>query len=159
MNDPEVSRWILIRDTLIFQCKLAIDALRDLLLSPLSIICTVIDIFSGHKLSESYFYKLMALGYKTDHWLNLFGTSQNNAVENLTDSTIKNEANVDQLFAQVEALLKSQHNKGGLTASAKSSIDRYLNKIVANGDIPIDQSEVQTRTDTSPSDNSDSKDS
>ena len=44
----------------------------------------------------------------------------------------KTDNNVDQLFSQVESLLKEQHDKGGLTASAKSTIDRYLNKIVEN---------------------------
>ena len=40
--------------------------------------------------------------------------------------------NVDQLFSKVESLLKDQHEKGGLTATAKSNIDRYLNKIADN---------------------------
>ncbi|WP_019029678.1 hypothetical protein [Colwellia piezophila] len=73
MHEPEISRWTLIRDMLIFQAKLAMDAVRDLLLSPVSIICGLIDIFKGHSISKSYFHRLMALGQKSDTWLNLFG--------------------------------------------------------------------------------------
>ncbi len=110
------------------------DAIRDLFLSPVSIICGLIDIFKGHSLSQSYFQKLMIFGRQTDFWLNLFGNHQSDtgnlsAEDRQTD---KNDVSVDQLFTQVESLLKEQHGKGGLTASAKASIDRYLNKIVDN---------------------------
>lgn len=138
MHEPEISRWTLIRDMFIFQAKLAMDALRDLLLSPVSIICGLIDIFKGHSLSNSYFHKLMDLGQQSDSWLNLFGNHNNNrTADNANDignPIAKVDINVDQLFSQVERLLKEQHDKGGLTTSAKANIDRYLNKIVASKD-------------------------
>ena len=136
MHEPEISRWTLIREMLIFQAKLAMDAIRDLLLSPVSIICGLIDIFKGHTLSKSYFHKLMAFGQQSDSWLNLFG-NHNKSAENtdvMGSQKTKVDVTVDQLFLQVESLLKDQHGKGGLTASAKATIDRYLNKIVANKD-------------------------
>jgi len=132
MHEPEITRWALIRDMLVFQIKLAMDAIRDLLLSPVSIICGLADILMGHSLSQSYFHKLMDFGHQTDSWLNLFG-NHNKGAENLPvqgSDKAKTDVNVDQLFSQVESLLKEQHGKGGLTASAKSTIDRYLNKIV-----------------------------
>jgi len=138
MHEPNISRWALIRDMLIFQIKLAMDAIRDLLLSPASIVCGLIDIFKGHSISKSYFHKLMKLGQKSDSWLNLFGNhnrSHSKEAENLNlldGQNIKPEVNVDHLFSQVESLLKDQHGKGGLTASAKATIDRYLNKILEN---------------------------
>jgi len=145
MKEPEFDRWTLIRDSLIFQIKLAMDAVRDLLLSPVSIMCTVLDVFSRRTLSQSYFHKLMRFGQKTDHWLNLFGNHQDTlnsekCSENkggktdLSSITTKAEESVDQLFTQVENLLKDQHGKGGLTASAKSTIDRYLNSIIDKND-------------------------
>ena len=134
MHEPEITRWALIRDLFVFQVKLAMDAIRDLLLSPVSIICGLIDIIRGHSLSQSYFHKLMDLGHQTDLWLNLFG-NQNKDTENLNiqrSQKTKVDARVDQIFSQVESLLKEQHSKGGLTTSAKTTIDRYLNKIVEN---------------------------
>ena len=132
MKESEIARWDLIRDMLVFQAKLAIDAIRDLFLSPVSIICGLADIFIGNSLSKSYFYKLMNLGQQTDSWLNLFGNHNKDA----KDFNVKNrqkitkEMNVDQLFSHVESLLKEQQGKGGLTASTKEKIDRFLNKIV-----------------------------
>ena len=139
MHEPEIARWALIRDIFVFQFKLAMDAIRDLLLSPASIICGLVDIFKGNSSSQSYFHKLMGFGHQTDSWLNLFGT-YNKETENLNvldSQKAKSEANVDKLFSQVESLLKEQHNKGGLTASAKNTIDRYLDKIVENKNTPI----------------------
>jgi hypothetical protein len=124
----------------VFQVKLAMDAVRDLLLSPVSIICGLVDILKGNSLSNSYFHRLMTLGQQSDGWLNLFGKhsyDSNKAAENSNDigsPKAKAEVSVDQLFSQVESLLKEQHGKGGLTASAKTTIDRYLNKIVEKKD-------------------------
>ncbi len=136
MHEPEIARWVLIRDMMIFQLKLAMDAIRDLMLSPVSIICTLVDILKGHDVSQSYFHKLMAFGQQTDSWLNLFGTHKKSSevLSEHSKKEAKTDVNLDQLFSQVESLLKEQHNKGGLTASAKSKIDRYLNKIVENKD-------------------------
>ncbi len=131
MQKPENIRWALIRDVFIFQIKLAMDAMRDLLLSPVSIICGIIDIIKGDSPSQSYFHKLMSLGQQTDSWLNLFGnhnkTSENSNFNNNKETKV--DTSVDHLFSQVESILRDQHDKGGLTASAKSAIDRYLNKI------------------------------
>lgn len=134
MHEPEIVRWTLIKNLFVFQVKLALDAIRDLMLSPLSIICGLADIVKGNSLPQSYFHKLMAFGRQTDFWLNLFG-EPDKETENIdvkSNSENKSEINVDQLFFQVEELLKEQHSKGGLTASAKATIDRYLNKIVEN---------------------------
>ncbi len=140
----ETSRWSIAKDSLVFQIKLALDALRDLLLSPVSIICALIDIASGHSKQQSYFYKLMQLGHVSDHWLNLFGPKikletndksiskalKNEDIDSNEDLSSNNEVNVDALFNQLESLLKTQHAKGGLTATAKTSIDSYIDKIV-----------------------------
>ncbi|WDE11254.1 hypothetical protein [Thalassomonas haliotis] len=145
MTEPKLSRWQLLRDIGIFQVKLALDAIRDLLLSPVSIVSAVIDLIKGHQYSQSYFYKVMKLGRKTDHWLNLFGAAElkSQATKESADKEAETSAlnnmpeqgrNLDDLFCQVETLLKEQHDKGGLTATAKVSIDRYLDKIISKSE-------------------------
>jgi len=138
--------WPLIRDTIIFQLKLGIDALRDLLLSPVSIVCAVVDLFKGNSTEQSYFYQLMRLGHKSDLWLNLFSPkggseSQKQPITDTEQSdkhkqeTDLSEQNVDQIFEKLESLLKEQHKQGGVTASAKSAIDRYLSKMLKKEDV------------------------
>ena len=72
-------------------------------------------------MEKSLFYRLMVIGHKSDDWINLFGTRSHEGQ--------MPEENVDQLFSKLEVIIKDQHNKGGMTASAKSAIDRYLDKI------------------------------
>jgi hypothetical protein len=139
MNTKQ-GRWPLIKDSIIFQLKLGMDAVRDLLLSPISIVCLVIDLIKGHTQQPSYFHRLMAFGHQTDKWLNLFGSK---SVENSNKGLFKkapSDPNVDQLFDKIETLLKEQHEKGGVTASAKASIDRYLDRMVKK-DTPINKDE------------------
>ena len=155
MSDPKIDRWALFTDTVLFQVKLGMDAIRDVLLSPVSIIFALIDLIAGNTHKQSYFYALMRIGHKSDSWINLFGT-RNREQTKKTDSEQVSEQksdiacttdnsetasvessdskNIDQLFSQMESLIKEQHNKGGLTASAKASIDKYLDKIIAKQD-------------------------
>lgn len=139
MQQPKPTRWALVRDMAIFQVKLALDAVRDLFLSPVAIICGLADILLGHTRCKGYFQKLMNFGHKTDTWLNLFGDHKNsteiiNKEVSVSDQQPNKEANVDQLFTKIETLLKEQHNKGSLSSSAKGKIDRYLNTIINNKD-------------------------
>jgi len=128
MSSPEFNRWPRLKYAVIFQIKLGMDALRDLILSPISIICAVLDFLLGNNQNEGYFQKLMYFGRKTDKWINLFGEHDNR--KSILGETKKGEVNADQVFMQIEVLLKEQHEKGGITVAAKSSIDRYLNKLI-----------------------------
>jgi hypothetical protein len=56
---------------IIFQFKLAADALRDFLLSPISILMFILDLVLKPD-GASYFDRLMAVGRKSDHLINLF---------------------------------------------------------------------------------------
>lgn len=67
-----VGHFRLIRDLLAFQFKLFLDGLRDVLLSPISIVSVIVGIVVSPKRPGKYFYRLMDLGYDTDRWINLF---------------------------------------------------------------------------------------
>ncbi len=134
MDEPKLSRWPMLRDGIIFQLKLGLDAGRDLLLSPISILCLIIDVIRGHTKEKSYFHRLMAFGLKTDYWINLFGSHSPSENEDLSP-----ESNVDHLFAQVERVLKEQHKKGGLTTPAKSSTNRYGDTLANKEELPTEQ--------------------
>ncbi len=64
----KVSLWRLI----LFQFKLAADAIRDFLLSPISIILFIIDVVLKPDREDSYFEKLMRAGRHSDRLINLF---------------------------------------------------------------------------------------
>lgn len=60
------------RHLVIFQLKLGADALRDLVMSPLSILVFLIDAVRKPTLEDSLYVQLMLLGRRSDRFINLF---------------------------------------------------------------------------------------
>jgi hypothetical protein len=63
------SRWTLLRDVFAFQIKLVIDGLRDVLLSPLSLIIALLGLAFGR---HEWFYELLVVGRRSERWIDLF---------------------------------------------------------------------------------------
>lgn len=71
-SKAEVTSAQAFRHLLVFQIKLAADALRDLMMSPVSIAVFVADAIRKPALEESWYLRLMLLGRKSDRLINLF---------------------------------------------------------------------------------------
>ena len=61
-----------LRHLVFFQLKLGADALRDLLLSPVSIAVFFLDIIRKPAIEDSLYLRLMILGRRSDRYINLF---------------------------------------------------------------------------------------
>ncbi|MEP5766620.1 MAG: hypothetical protein ABJ308_18625 [Halieaceae bacterium] len=68
----QVSTSRALRHLLVFQVKLALDAIRDLALSPVSIVVFIVDVIRKPLLEESLYLRLMQLGQRSDRLINLF---------------------------------------------------------------------------------------
>lgn len=123
---PPPGRWELLRDVLVFQLKLLIDAVRDLVLSPVSVVAGVVDLLSGDRAPGRWFYRVLAFGGRTDAWIDLFGTPERPGAH-AADVT------VDSLVAHLERLVVDEYERGGVTASAKQAIDRSLDALARKG--------------------------
>ena len=123
----ESSRWQFLSDVLVFQGKLIIDGLRDLLLSPISIIAAIADLLSGGQRPGDNFYSVIAFGKKTEIWINLFGCATRR--DRHHEAQEHAEPNVDALVGKLEEAIKRQYERGGITASAKEAIDKTLDNI------------------------------
>lgn len=74
-TDNRPSKGVILRDLLLFQMKLWLDGLKDVVLSPISIIAVLLDMLRGSDRS-SLFYRVLQLGEGFDQWLNLYGAAQ-----------------------------------------------------------------------------------
>jgi len=72
---PGPSRRVIARDLLLFQIKLWLDGLKDIVLSPLSIGAALLDVLRGAG-QPSLFYRVFQWGEWFDQWLNLYHASQ-----------------------------------------------------------------------------------
>lgn len=72
MKQPKVTAMKSLRALVMFQFKLFADAIRDLVMSPVSIIMFILDLIMAPAEKDSHYQQLMQFGRKTDRWINLF---------------------------------------------------------------------------------------
>jgi len=124
----DVTRWELIRDILVLQVKLAVDALRDLILSPLSLVAGVLDLLTGGQQPGRLFYPLLVAARRTEQLINLFGEADR-AMPRPAASPATDPVSIDAFVARFERTVVEQYQRGGVTASAKAAIDRSLDAL------------------------------
>jgi hypothetical protein len=100
--DPqlEVSRTTLIRDLLLFQAKLLVDGLKDLVLIKLALLAVVADLALGGRRRGRIFYGLLRGGERFDLWLNLYRPASAPA----TEAAASPVASADHLARGVESM-------------------------------------------------------
>jgi hypothetical protein len=118
-------RWSLIRDVGIFQLKMLLEALRDVLLPAATLVAGGVGTILGGERPERYFHEVLRLGARFDVWLNLFGPIG----EPGRSGVLAADAGVDRTLRHLENLLREQHRKGQVTRQAKQSIDRWLDQV------------------------------
>ncbi|MEM7709059.1 MAG: hypothetical protein AAF358_26155 [Pseudomonadota bacterium] len=115
-ESPNQSRWQLAADVLRFQAKLFVDGLRDLLMSPISLVAALIGLLFEPATPRRLFDRVLAFGRETEVWINLFGSRSG-------------QPGIDDLFTSLEDRLRQQVEQGGMTATAKQKIDESLDAI------------------------------
>jgi hypothetical protein len=120
-DDPEIKDiWPQLRKLLVFQIKLYIDAARDLLMSPMSIVVFIIDAVQGNRHENSLFESLLQFGRRTEKAINLF---------NQHDINDENFRGIDSILMQVEDAVKKEYTDGSVSANARDSIENSLGKL------------------------------
>ncbi len=140
-DDAEVSsrRWRLIRDLVVFTAKAALEALRDLVLIPLTPVVGLVGLLTDRERPDRLFREVVEAGHRFDRWLNLFGDVERRhqpapkALERarraVKAAKEPAETTIDDYFARLEAIVVEQHRRGGVTESARESIERALDRI------------------------------
>jgi hypothetical protein len=125
---PESERWMLIRDLLVFQCKLIADGLRDLLLLPASLIAGLVSLLGKGPNPGPEFYDLLRLGRRSERWINLFGAFERKHGPASDDDKFEAK-DFDEIVSRVESFIVDEYRKGGVTAQAKQRMDDALDAL------------------------------
>ncbi len=141
-NTEPNTHWSLLGRLIAFQFKLAMDGLRDLLLSPVSIGFVLYGIVVQRDQPEKYFERLMRFGRDTDKFINLFGdkhansTTQTDLTETDEDTSLvaidtenTRSRTSDDYVRKLESLILSEYKKGGVISELKQSTDGILEKL------------------------------
>ncbi len=99
-SKAEVTTSQALRHVLVFQVKLMADALRDFMLSPISVVTFILDVLRKPSLEESYYLKLMLLGRRSDRLINLFDEHKD-----------AGHYTVDQAVEELEQLVLGSQNR------------------------------------------------
>lgn len=133
--DHRARRWQLVRDLAVFQAKLIVDGLKDLVLSPVSLVAALAGLVLDRRDPGRSFYELLRWGHGFDRWVNLFGASQralpaasepHASVSPTPTPSSSPSDGLDAYVTQLERVLVDQYRRGGLTAKAKDAIDQAI---------------------------------
>ena len=120
---PEPDKgWQLAKDVIVFQGKLGLDALRDLVLSPVSIGAAIFGAVFSPKDPGRYFYDLMRWGRRSDHFIGLFSAGQDPAERD-------DFASVDDIVETVEKVVTDEYERDEMSSEAKARLDETLRRL------------------------------
>ena len=114
------SNWYHLKRLGVFQLKLAADAIRDILLSPLSIIVTLVDIFESDPQKRKHFDRLLSFGRRTERKIDLFEQHRDSDDE---------EVSIDQLVDQIEQVIKREYSEGKVSGKTRGVLEKALGRI------------------------------
>lgn len=130
--DARGERWRIVRDVLVFQCKLLVDGFRDLVLVPVSLLAGAISVIGKGGRPGPEFYDLLRMARRSERWINLFGAVEQRPPQALDDGAESQAAtaqDLDALIARVETFLVDEYRNGGITAQAKARLDAALESL------------------------------
>ena len=121
MSESEPSkRGALIRRVIVFQLKLAVDGLRDLILLPVSMFAAIVGFLRGGDEPDKELNQVMDYGRRTEQWIDLFD-------QHASDEKSHSLSSIDTIFSSVEDALKQSYKAAGTSEDAQSEIDEALN--------------------------------
>ncbi|MEE4382862.1 MAG: hypothetical protein V2J02_12755 [Pseudomonadales bacterium] len=105
----------LLRRLLVFQFKLAVDGLRDVVLSPLSLVAVLWGVLFSPRDRGAPFGALLRFGRRTDDWIDLFELRRR-----VPDAEA---AGADALVDAVERMLREEYARGGGLAGLQARLE------------------------------------
>lgn len=116
----------LVRDVAVFQFKLVVDGLRDLVLVPVSLVAGIISLVSRQNgVPGPQFYQLLGAGKQSEHWIDLFGALRN-APPDLAEHVHFPDANMDDIIDHIETFVRDEEKRGGMTSQARTRLEKVL---------------------------------
>jgi len=91
------SRWRLVRDVVVFQVKLGLEALLDLTLIPVSLAAAGLDLLLGNWRQPRWFHAVLRFGERCERRIDLWGVATNGSQSNLE---------VDAVLRSIETLIR-----------------------------------------------------
>ena len=93
------TRWRLVRDVVVFQIKLGMEAILDLTLIPVSLAAAAIDFLLGNWRRPRWFHAVLRFGERCEHRIDLWRVA--------TPGMDAPQSEVDAVLHSIEALIRN----------------------------------------------------
>jgi hypothetical protein len=121
-------RWRFVRDVLVFQLKMFLDNVRDLVLMPVSLVAAVIDLILKGDREGARFYRVLRWGWHSEKVIDVYSAIEHHPQDGFE---IGRDYTVDGVIARLEDVVAREVEKGGTAASIKSAMDRAIDQLHA----------------------------
>jgi hypothetical protein len=121
-------RWKFLRDVLVFQIKMLLDNVRDLVLMPVALAAALIDLLLRGDREGARFYKVLRWGWHSERVIDVYSAIEH---EEPGAFTVSRDYTVDGVIARLESVVTREVEKGGTAASIKGAMDRAIDQIHA----------------------------
>jgi hypothetical protein len=131
-HDDEVpphhdARVRLVWELLVFHAKLAVEAIRDVFLSPISIVAVIAGLISGGDRPDIYFRRVQRFGRRSDLWINVFGSHHRGP-------------SADRIVKPLEESLLAHTRRGGRLERGTEHVNQLLDAMNRKRPKPPDDS-------------------
>jgi hypothetical protein len=92
------SRWRLVRDVVVFQVKLGMEALLDITLIPVSLAAAALDLLLGNWRKPRWFHAVLRFGERCERRIDLWGVKADGNAADLE---------VDAVMRSIETLMRN----------------------------------------------------
>jgi hypothetical protein len=112
MADSSHDRFVVLRDLTIFQIKLALEGLKDIVVAQVSIGAAALDLLFPTGQRGQRFYAVMRAAERFDNWISLYGATEK-ASENRDGLFGVSRAGSNSLLGKLEELVLGRRESGG----------------------------------------------
>lgn len=92
------TRWRLLRDVVVFQIKLAMEAVLDITLIPVSLAAAGLDLVLGNWRRPRWFHAVLRFGERCERWIDVWGIA--------TPGSEVPNSEVDVVLRNIETLIR-----------------------------------------------------
>ena len=121
-------RWKFLRDVAVFQLKMLLDNIRDLILMPVSLVAALFDLVLRGDREGARFYRVLRWGRHSERVIDVYSALERHPPD---DFEIGKAYTVDGVIARLENVVTREVEKGGTAASIKSAMDRAIDQLHA----------------------------
>jgi len=121
-------RWKFLRDVVVFQLKMLLDNLRDIVLMPVALVAALIDLILKGEREGARFYNVLRWGRHSEKVIDVYSAIEHDAPDNFE---IGEAYTVDGVITRLENVVAREVEKGGTAASIKSAMDRAIDQLHA----------------------------